>query len=1090
MIANDNNMSNFLTDSGAPPGSSLWPPPLPGATQTPPHAAASPFPHNPLLSATHHHHAAAAAAAHAQAATLQQHQQHSIYLQHQQYQQQLQQQHQRRSGGPPILPLSQGKSKHGVTGLTGEPETITLSDDDDAQAPQNIPSDTEKNATFRNQENEDSKYKCSDVEAVRQSAKFEAIQKLDIEVKVPSDSNKHLGNSENKSDSITNNTDKGSTSNGINELSSFSPQISNEHLTPAKIKTERLSDFGSSLNGSNVLSGSSDHHDLNESIGIESKHQINHNGIDNVPLIGSANLYTDKKSDLAYGKGDIKTESDLMESSLFPSDGVKQENISSNGYSLLEEEASNPSIICAMTLLQLAESDSEFNIPPSNDFSSQISLNSDGLDILLAGIEIRTFEEMELLKNSNFGVDMLCSITRQDCYHMGIGDSCSEITIDDLCEVTKEDYFQFLYWIDPMVLLKHRYRIREYRSEARAMMCRNFISDKITAKKEETLLTLDENFQCPNAKIKSLDQVIRKIKNTEIMSQLEVSLREKIFQLQDIYNEKQKEVTRLKLTPKKVKKLKTKRQRGPGRPKKRILKSIKSKMGRPRKARESCESMVDEQKENVIEQLSDNGNEGEIDIVKIPYDDQNLPPPILEPYKTNGLKLKLSRKSTDSPPPPPLTPMMEAINDSSTKKLTSSTNSHLISNLLRPPKLTANSSPPIHKNESNKTTFSKNKSSVTNLSTINEKFMKGKANPFANLLTKLATKPSSAQNGSDEKEGDEESSPSEVDDDDKDKESQTDDGDEIVDKSEQEIESTSTTEEEDDNTKLKRNKKPSILDIKKEDESEEDDKLFSYHKKSGKAPSCKNSQVQSEKSNLATKSKHIKNIEKQCFPIHDHHLDVTTEHSSEQNVSSDFEDSYSNSAQKKRKSDKPKKHFGSTNEVETIVPKKPKNLFMMNCLKMQQNQRNDMPTQNPNCKKTFIKKDEYDFTDEDDEDHDIIKIGKRRKLDTAPGETNASALSPPTLPMENNATSQTNTSASTRINSSTTASPSHTSRQHGSHNPSPLKEKPVSQKHPARPRSAASSPNFGSLKNFEISSVRGRVNIARSFIPQLLIATL
>ena len=116
------------------------------------------------------------------------------------------------------------------------------------------------------------------------------------------------------------------------------------------------------------------------------------------------------------------------------------------------------------------------------------------------------------------------------------------------------------------------------------------------AKKDETLLTLDENFQCPNAKIKTLDQVIRKIKNTEIMSQLEVSLREKIFQLQDIYSEKQKEVARLKLTPKKVKRLKTKRQRGPGRPKKRILKSTKSKMGRPRKARESCESIVEAQK--------------------------------------------------------------------------------------------------------------------------------------------------------------------------------------------------------------------------------------------------------------------------------------------------------------------------------------------------------------------------------------------------------------------------------------------------------------------------------------------------------------
>jgi hypothetical protein len=232
------------------------------------------------------------------------------------------------------------------------------------------------------------------------------------------------------------------------------------------------------------------------------------------------------------------------------------EKDASNELDPFEEAESNPNIICAMTLLQFAESEFESNLPSGYDFKSQFSLNSDGLDILLAGIEIRTFEEMKLFENSNFGVDMLCSITRQDCYRMGISKSCYQITLDDLCEVTKEEYIQFRYWVDPIVLLKHQFRIREYRNDARAMMCRNFISDKMAEKKEETLLTLDENFQCPNAKIRSLDQVIRKIKNTEIMSQLEVSLREQIFQLQDIYGEKQKEVARLKLRPKKVKRLK------------------------------------------------------------------------------------------------------------------------------------------------------------------------------------------------------------------------------------------------------------------------------------------------------------------------------------------------------------------------------------------------------------------------------------------------------------------------------------------------------------------------------------------------------
>ena len=194
-------------------------------------------------------------------------------------------------------------------------------------------------------------------------------------------------------------------------------------------------------------------------------------------------------------------------------------------------------------------------------------------------------------------------------------------------------------------------------------------------------------------------------------------------------------------------------------------------------------------------------------------------------------------------------------------------------------------------------------------------------------------------------------------------------------------------------------------------------------------------------------------------------------HSSEQNVSSDFEDSYNNSTQKKRKSDKPKKHFGSTNEVETIVPKKPKNLFMMNCLKMQQNHRNELQPPNESCKKTFAKKDEYDFTDEDDDDHEMINIGKRRKLEAAPEATNTCELSPPTLPLENNIVPQTKKSTPSRETPSTTTSPSHTNRQQVSHNASPLKEKPVTNKPPTRPRSAASNSNFGSLKQFELSSV-------------------
>ena len=1058
--------SFYYIDSGVPPSSSMWPPHLPGTAPPPPHAGASPYPLNPLLSAPHHHHAAAAA--HAQAASLQQYQQHGLYLQHQQYQQQLQQQHQRRSGGVPSQSLPNGKSRMG--GLSGEPETITLSDDDDVQNPKHEQSTTAKNSDQENRENINSGNKTSEVEtndrSVNQNDSNAIDSKIDLHI-MPSD---HTTSRETDSDVSSSKTPKASIKEDSSKLSEeesvIDRIIEDQKSTPAMIKTERISDFGVSLNESNVYSEiSSQDCAMSVFAGTEEKHQLRGNGTIDTYSIQSTNKSVTDKVDQTYNTEDIKREPEGLLSSTFQRDNIKLEKDASNEISHFEDEESNPNIICARTLLQLAESEYQNNsIFSSCDFENQSLMCSKGLDILLAGIEIRTFEEMELLKNSNFGVDMLCSITRQDCYHIGISDSCYQIKLEDLCEATKDDYYNFLYWIDPIVLLKHRYRIREYRSEARAMMCRNFITDKIAAKKEESLLTLDENFQCPNAKIKSLDQVIRKIKNTEIMSQLEVSLREQIFQLQDIYSEKQKEVTRLKLTPKKVKRLRTKRQRGPGRPKKRILKSTKSKMGRPRKTRESCDSMVD--KETEIEQLSDNGNDGDIDIIKMPVDDQNLPPPILEPFKNNSLKLKNSRKSTDSPPPPPLTPMMETIGDGTATKSTSSTNSHLISNLLRPPKLTANSSSPVPQKNSSKVVFSKNKSSVTNLSTINEKFMKGKANPFANLLTKLATKPSNAQNGSEDKEDEVESSPSEIEEDDKEKESQTDDGDESE-KKDQEMEST-TTEEEEETIKLERNQNRSLLLMKESEDNEEDEKLPLSRKSSTIAD--KKIQHHTEKT-ISSKCVTKKASGKQRLPFQDPNLDIATELSSEQNVSSDFEDSYSNSAQKKRKSDKPKKHFGNTNEVETIVPKKPKNLFMMNCLKIQQNQRNEMQQPDHTCKKSFTKKDEYDFTDEEEDDHEIIKIGKRRKVDAMPGVANASSLSPPTLPMETISIPHTKSSTPSRLNPSISTSSSFTNRQQISHRPSPTKEKTITHKHPARPRSAASISSFGSTKNFDPSSV-------------------
>merc|ERR1711879_315296 len=83
--------------------------------------------------------------------------------------------------------------------------------------------------------------------------------------------------------------------------------------------------------------------------------------------------------------------------------------------------------------------------------------------------------------------------------------------------------------------------------------------------------------------IKSLAKMVKKIKNMEIMSQLEVDLRLKITELQNKYRDSQRSLSKLKTPKKKNLKNKKGKQRGPGRPKKKKFPNPKSKMGRPRK---------------------------------------------------------------------------------------------------------------------------------------------------------------------------------------------------------------------------------------------------------------------------------------------------------------------------------------------------------------------------------------------------------------------------------------------------------------------------------------------------------------------------
>ena len=353
-----------------------------------------------------------------------------------------------------------------------------------------------------------------------------------------------------------------------------------------------------------------------------------------------------------------------------------------------------------------------------------------GLDLLLEGIQLHLRDEKVIeqvyetcwsqCSLSVQGLEMLFEVAHQDMASFGIGDDLSV-----LCSVTESDYFGFLNWVDPMIELKSRFNLHNYKCETSQLTIKQFITKKIKKFKKLNENQGEGGHCLPAPDFESLDEVIKRIKNTDIMSQLEVELRSKLALLQDFYRDKQKEMSRLKSSPKKVASGSRSRTRGPGRPKKRCLKSsAKTKMGRPRKRRHSEEGLNEEVEDEEEEGDDDEGEE----------DETNLSPPVLQPWST----------TSRSPSPPSLFHHLD-----SSKPSTSGTSSVSvgIGGLLKPPKLTASFSP--QSSSSGVKKFGSASNSVTNLSMINARFMKGKANPFQNLM-KLATVPSGPGNSKDD----------------------------------------------------------------------------------------------------------------------------------------------------------------------------------------------------------------------------------------------------------------------------------------------------------------------------------------------------
>merc|ERR1719188_2950576 len=158
---------------------------------------------------------------------------------------------------------------------------------------------------------------------------------------------------------------------------------------------------------------------------------------------------------------------------------------------------------------------------------------------------------------------------------------------------------------------------------------------------------------------------------------------------------------------------------------------------------------TDEEYEEEVEE-EDEDFDDEENAVAEELDIEDLAPPVLEPCEPPERP-----KREEQPPQQPPNPFANLTSAFGAPSARSST-----SGLLKPPKLTASLSPPGAGKSSGG-------SDVTNLSTISARFMKGKSNPFANLM-KLASGPESSRASSKHEDDDDDGDNEETDDDNED----------------------------------------------------------------------------------------------------------------------------------------------------------------------------------------------------------------------------------------------------------------------------------------------------------------------------------
>merc|ERR1719225_2065545 len=202
--------------------------------------------------------------------------------------------------------------------------------------------------------------------------------------------------------------------------------------------------------------------------------------------------------------------------------------------------------------------------------------------------------------------------------------------------------------------------------------------------------------------------------------------------------------------------------------------------------------------------------------------------------------------------------------------------------LLKPPKLTASSPPPHSHKDCQSGSGNNVDTRNTTLSTLTSKFMKGKANPFANLLSQLAAPPS-ASNDDKEDEEDEEEREGDL--------AEEDQGGQAI-----QVEVGEDEEEEPVENHCEGQDQPSFVS----------EAGFGEVERSSSEKSSDDSS--SETGSMMSPTR-----------------DCSFQFGKTSKLGNYGLEAYRHS--KKRKADKPKKHSGGSSE--TIVPKKPKNLFMM-----------------------------------------------------------------------------------------------------------------------------------------------------------------